>query len=139
MAPEPPEPYATAEDVENAWRDLTPDETWAAEYLTAYASRKLRSPRLGLRLDDRITAGHVDPELVRDTVVAAVLRVTKNLESVRSHTETIDDHSETWVRDVEVSAGRLYFTDDELADLAPPSLGFGSIQLRLPPGTAVCP
>ncbi|OMH30649.1 Gp19/Gp15/Gp42 family protein [Tersicoccus sp. Bi-70] len=63
---------ATADNVANAWRPLTPAEQARADYLAGFASRQLR--RRWRDLDDRLADGRLDSEDVRDVVVGMVLQ-----------------------------------------------------------------
>jgi hypothetical protein len=106
---------ATTADVEARWRPLSAQETTNAETFLDDAWLMLRRhfTRLGVDLETEIAA---DDDLSADVVrveVAAVLRVMKNPDGKRS--ESIDDYA--WTRDQAVSAGLLYFTDDELDGL----------------------
>jgi hypothetical protein len=78
---------------------------------------KRRLDMLGVDVEAMIAA---DPDFEAEVVrilATAVLRVMKNPDGkVR---ESIDDYS--WARDESVSAGLLYFRDDELDSLVPGS------------------
>ena len=104
---------ATPTDVENRWRSLTVDETAVAYTLLDDAWAILVARRPTLEAD--ITAGTVSEANVVRILANMVLRVMKNPEGKRS--EQIDDYSYT--RDTALSAGELYVTADELADLTP--------------------
>lgn len=65
--------YATAADIGNAWRPLTPAETTRAEYLIGMAIRQLR--RRWKDLDDRVIAGNLDREDLRDVIAWMVIPV----------------------------------------------------------------
>lgn len=104
-------------DLVNRWRPLTGTENTNAHVFLGDAWRMLRRTmtRRGVDIEDLIAD---DEDLKGDVVrviCAAVLRVMKNPEGKRS--ESIDDYS--WTRDQAVSAGLLYFSDAELADLVP--------------------
>jgi hypothetical protein len=105
---------ATTADLAARWRPLTAAETTVGTTLLADAYGMLvrRVPNL----DARVTANADGFAAVVVRVLAtAVLRVMKNPDGKRS--ESIDDY--TWQRDQAISAGVLYFTDDEMADLMP--------------------
>jgi hypothetical protein len=106
-------PASTA-DLAARWRPLSAAETIVGGTLLDDAYGMLK--RRVTDLDARVTA---DDDGFADVVVrvlaTAVLRVMKNPDGKRS--ESIDDY--TWQRDQAISAGVLYFTDDELADLMP--------------------
>lgn len=109
-----PNPATTA-DVEARWRPLSTQETTNAETFLEDAWRMLRRRHATLE-DDVLTDDDLSAETVR-VMVTAVLRVMKNPDGKRQ--ESIDDYS--WTRDQALSAGLLYFTDDELDDLYPDS------------------
>lgn len=99
---------ATTQDVVNRWRPLSDTEVVNAETFLDDAWRMLKRDR-----DDLETRMAADEELTAEVVRVlsqAVVRVLKNPDGKRQ--EAIDDYS--WTRDQAVSAGLLYFTDDEL-------------------------
>lgn len=104
---------ATTTDVVNRWRPLSTQETTNAQTFLDDAWVMLKRRAAGLEdamaLDVDLTS-----EVVR-VITTAVLRVLKNPDGKRQ--ESIDDYS--WTRDQAVSAGLLYFTDEELGDLTP--------------------
>lgn len=108
---------ATVADVESRWRPLSAQETTNAQTFLddAWVMIKRRLDLLGVNIEAQVQS---DPDLLADVVrvlATAVLRVMKNPDGkVR---ESIDDYS--WSRDDAVSAGLLYFTDDELDGLVP--------------------
>ena len=104
---------ATTADLEARWRPLSAQEATNGTTFLADAWRMLR--RRITTLEDDIAAdatGDLEAVVVR-VMATAVLRVMKNPEGKRQ--ESIDDYS--WTRDQAVSAGLLYFADDELNDL----------------------
>lgn len=104
---------AIAADLESRWRPLSDQEKINGETFLDDAWRMLR--RRVTTLEDDIVdddTGDLQAEAVR-VMCTAVLRVLKNPDGKRQ--EAIDDYS--WMRDQAVSAGLLYFTDDELNDL----------------------
>ena len=104
---------ATTADVESRWRSLTAAETVVADTRLDDAWAHLLAKRPTLEAD--ITAGTVSEANAIRVVSDMVIRLMKNPDGKRS--ETIDDYSYT--RDELVSAGMLYVTDAELADLTP--------------------
>lgn len=101
---------ATTADLVARWRPLSDQEETNGETFLADAWRMLR--RRLTTLEDDIaddTTGDLEAEVVR-ILCAAVLRVMKNPDGKRQ--ESIDDYS--WTRDQAVSAGLLYFGDDEI-------------------------
>lgn len=108
---------ATTLDLIRRWRPLSDQEDINGAVFISDAWRMLRRKmtRLGVDIEALIaTDDDLKGDVVR-VICAAVLRVMKNPEGKRS--ESIDDY--TWVRDQAVSAGLLYFSDDELDDLVP--------------------
>ena len=104
---------ATNLDVANRWRSLTAAEETVADTLLGDAWSILTARRPTLEAD--ITAGTVTEANVVRILSQMVLRVMKNPEGYRS--QSIDDYSYT--RDPAASAGWLYVTDEELADITP--------------------
>lgn len=118
-----PNPTTTA-DVEARWRPLTDAETINAGAFLDDAWSLLLSRRPSL--EDDLTAGTVSEGNVIRVMSAMVIRVLRNPEGLRA--ETIDDYSYT--RDEALSAGLLYITADELADISPAgSRRFNSIRM----------
>src|SRR5690349_6766036 len=105
---------ATTDDLVARWRPLSDQETTNGETFLADAWRMLKADvrRAGSDLEALIAddeTGDLEPEVVR-VLATAVLRVMKNPDGKRQ--ESIDDYS--WTRDQAVSAGLLYFADDEV-------------------------
>lgn len=104
---------ATTEDLEARWRPLSAQEEVNGETFLEDAWRMLRRRITTLEADIADdTSGDLEAEVVR-VMATAVLRVMKNPDGKRQ--EAIDDYS--WSLDQAVSAGLLYFTDDELNEL----------------------
>lgn len=104
---------ATTADLVSRWRPLTAQETVNGETFLADAWGMLKR-----RIDDLDALVAADADLSAEVVrvmATAVLRVMKNPDGKRQ--ESVDDYS--WQRDQAVSAGLLYFTDDELEELVP--------------------
>jgi len=108
---------ATTLDLEERWRPLSAQETINGQTFLDDAWRMLRRRVEGL---EALTAENADVagEAVR-VMATAVLRVMKNPDGKRQ--ESIDDYA--WLRDKAVSAGLLYFTDEEIDDLIPGGSG----------------
>lgn len=108
---------ATVQDLTDRWRPLTSQETVNGTTFLDDAWRMLRR-KFRAQVPDlasQITADQdLNAEVVR-VLCTAVLRVMKNPDGKRS--ESIDDY--TWQRDQSVSAGLLYISDEELADILP--------------------
>lgn len=68
--------YATVQDLENFWRELTDDEETRAAYLLVLASDTLRQVAMnnGKNLDDMIEDGKVLTNTVKQIVMEAVKR-----------------------------------------------------------------
>lgn len=101
------EPFATAADLAAVWRPLTDVEETRADALLARASRmiRLRWPDV----DDRITAGSLDADVVKDVVlemvqsamIAPELGVTQTADTTGPFAHSVKYDN---------PAGRLYFT-----------------------------
>lgn len=104
---------ATTDDLESRWRPLSDQETTNGATFLDDAWRMLRRRIPTLEADIAAdTTGDLSAEVIR-VECTAVLRVMKNPDGKRQ--ESIDDYA--WTRDQAVSAGLLYFTDEELRDL----------------------
>ncbi|HET7386979.1 MAG TPA: Gp19/Gp15/Gp42 family protein [Nocardioidaceae bacterium] len=104
---------AALSDLENRWRPLSTQEQTNGQTFLDDAWRMLR--RRVTNLETNIaTDTDLHDEAVR-VIAQAVLRVMKNPDGKRQ--ESIDDYA--WTRDQAVSAGLLYFTDQEINDLIP--------------------
>lgn len=113
-----PNPATTA-DVEARWRPLSAQETTNAETFLddAWVMLRRHFDRLGVDIETLVTDDEdLESDLVR-VMVTAVLRVLKNPDGLTQ--ESVDDY--TYRRDEAVSAGLLYFSDDELDGLVPGS------------------
>ena len=114
---------ATAADVAARWRTLSAEETTVATTLLDDAWLMLlgRLPSL----EDNITAGTVTEANVVRVLATMVLRVLKNPDGKSE--EAVDDYR--YRRDSSLSAGLLYVTPDELADLTPSRARQRSVRL----------
>lgn len=113
-------PLAIPEDLEAIWRPLTDAETSVAVARIAQASRKIRGdvPLVdGLTVAQRIDAGSLDGELVRDVVVEMVRRVMVMGDYVRQQSITVDDATKSSTYDVGVSSGVMFIADSEMNSL----------------------
>lgn len=118
---------ATTDDLESRWRPLSAQEAINGQTFLDDAWLMLRR-----RFPDLATDVATDDDLAADAVrlmTAAVLRVMKNPDGVRQ--ESIDDYS--WTRDQAVSAGLLYFSDDEFDSLYPDSNTTGAFSFSMLP------
>lgn len=104
---------ATVADVVSRYRLLTDAETTVATTLLGDAWEMLLGRRPTLEAD--ITAGTVSVSTVVRVLATMVIRVLRNPNGYLQ--ESIDDY--TYRRDAAVSAGLLYLTSDELADITP--------------------
>jgi hypothetical protein len=114
--------YATTGDVEaRLGRTLTASEqgqvTAWLEDLEALVVSRLPG------FAESVTAGVTSESVVRAVFASAVIRVLRNPEGLRQHTESIDDYSITKTIDASASAGLLYLTDDEWNLLSPGASG----------------
>lgn len=109
--------YATAAQLAEAWRPLTPDEETQATALISYVSAMLRA-RVR-RLDEWLTDGTVDRTLVRLATMLPVKRVLMNPEAARQRSRTEGPFSESVTVDAAVSSGALYVSDADLALFLP--------------------
>lgn len=105
-----PNPASTS-DIALRWRNLTDQEAANATAYLDDAWALLTTRRPSLEAD--MVAGTVSTGNVVRVVCAMVLRLLKNPDGKLE--ESIDDYR--YRRDSAVSAGALYVTDDELADL----------------------
>ena len=112
-----PEPLITKTDVEDRLGETLADpEVTQVESLIAYASSKLRSRR-SLAIDARMLAGTLDRELVKGTVVTAVVRALDAIRTgLRVRSAQYPENTEQYV---DADPRLIYYTDDELADLDP--------------------
>lgn len=104
---------ASTDDLASRWRPLSDQEEVNGQVFLDDAWRMLRRRVSTIEAD--ITAditGDLEAEVIR-VLATAVLRVMKNPDGKRQ--ESIDDYS--WTRDQAVSAGLLYFTDEDLNGL----------------------
>lgn len=103
--------FATAPDVEARWRPLSAAETTVATTLLEDASTLLRA--LVPTIDQQITDGDIDENLVVAAVVQAVLPVLRNPDAMES--ESIDDWTGRYA-DVDP---RIGFSAGDLDPLTP--------------------
>jgi hypothetical protein len=108
---------ATTADLSARWRPLTAQEATNGQTFLddAWRMLKRKTKDMSPSLDTQIsTDADLRAEVVR-VLATAVLRVMKNPDGKRQ--ESIDDYS--WQRDQSISAGLLYISDEELADITP--------------------
>ncbi|QTR37007.1 hypothetical protein J8670_12990 [Mycobacterium tuberculosis] len=99
---------ATATDVENRWvRELSEEETRLVNTRLADAERMIR--RRIKDLDDKIDAGDIDPEDVKQVEADMVLRLLRNPEGFTQET----DGNYTYMLHQQLASGKLEVTDDE--------------------------
>lgn len=99
----------------------------AAEGLIEQALRRLY--RQVPRIDERVEAGTLDPELVKDVLAEAVFRVLRNSGSIyQSQTEL----GYGYTINKSLTAGAIYFMKEELALLRPQGKRRGSIPFVFP-------
>lgn len=109
-------PAITA-DVEARWRPLTTPETTVANTRLddAWVLLRSRVPDLAARLDAD-TDGDLTATVVR-VLADAVIRLLRNPNARTQQSTAVDDATTSWTAADPKDAGRLFFTDDELADL----------------------
>lgn len=116
------DPFATPGDIEAIWRPLTDAETGKAVARIEQASRLVRRevPLVkGLTVDQRITAGTLTVDDVRDVVSEMVLRTFTLTPYVRQQSVAVDDGSKSNTFDSSVSdKGGVYLTEAELRTLS---------------------
>lgn len=121
---------AVVPDVVIRWRELSTQEDINAQTFLddAWVMLRRHLTVLGVDIEALIAADDLLPADERTlraavvrVIVTAVLRVMKNPDGLQQ--ESIDDY--TYKRDEAVSAGLLYFGDDELDGLIPGSGGTG--------------
>lgn len=114
------EPFADPADVSSIWRDLTAaEETVVANRIEA-ASQMVRDevPLVGgLDVDERINAGTLSLETVKQVVVAMVHRVVSIPGYIRQRSVTVDDATQSETFDSSVSGGEMFITDREMRRL----------------------
>ncbi len=131
------EPFATVEDVEEVWGELTVDEAEKVEgwLNVAFTSLRLIGRRRGVDVDQYIAGDPLLQEAAKNAVVASVRRVLLNPNGLRQRSTTMadgpfsDTGSETL--DSSISSSRFYFDDDDLIWL--PALRrqrFGSFRVK---------
>ncbi|AEJ92011.1 head-tail adaptor Ad1 [Mycobacterium phage Pistachio] len=99
---------ATAQDVENRWvRELSEEETTLVNTRLADAERMIR--RRIKDLDDKIAAGDIDAEDVKQVEADMVLRLLRNPEGFTQET----DGNYTYMLHQQLASGKLEITDDE--------------------------
>jgi hypothetical protein len=111
-------PFATADDVD-VMRSLDSDERDRATVLLRYASAQIRKNLPDI--DTRIASGALDPDLANLAAVQMVLRVLRNPDGVRQ--ESVGPSAISY--DNTQASGKVQFTADELALLAPAPTGTG--------------
>ncbi len=131
------EPFATVEDVEEVWGELTVAEAETVEGWLKVASTNLRliGRKRGVDIDRFIAGNELLEEAAKNAVVASVRRVLLNPKGLRQRSMTMTDgpFSDTGSETVDssISSSRFYFDDDDLIWL--PALrrqGFGSFRVK---------
>jgi hypothetical protein len=112
-----PSDYATVDDLEARWRPLSEAERARAAVLLGDASRHVR--RRVPTLDDRLTAGSLDPFDVVAVVAGMVKRVllAGDVEGITQASQTAGPFGEA--RTFANPMGNLYMTADDVAALSP--------------------
>jgi hypothetical protein len=125
--------FATVQDVTKRYEGTAPADV--VQVQLDDAELLLRQPGKVPDLADRITAGDLDPELVRLVLVWAVCRYLRNPEGYKA--ESDGDRS---VSHGLAGVGRVEFTAEELAMLRgardTTQVGWGTVRTVLPPDRA---
>lgn len=125
-----PLPLLARTDVEARLGEaLAEPEIIQVDSLIAFASAKIRT--LVSTIDSRLVAGALDAELVKGTLVTAVCRALDTLRvGLRVRSEQYPEIQTTYV---DAGPDLVYFTDDELATLAPDagSASGGAFSIRI--------
>jgi hypothetical protein len=116
-------PFAIASDLEEMWRALTPEEAGVATARLAQASRIIRAQFP--TIDDRIAAGTLEVELVRDVAVDMVLRYMRNPDG--KSMEMVEDYS--YQRTAADTGGSVYMTPAEIDILTPSTSRSGAFSI----------
>lgn len=118
------EPFATVDDLEKFWRDLTPDEQTRAGYLLSLASNQLRQIAMnsGKNLDQMITDGQVMEDSVKLVVMEAVKRamltpVDAPPVNSMSQSQTAGPYAESSTYTYTNPSGDLWFKKSELSSI----------------------
>lgn len=114
--------YANVDDVaDQLGRPIT--DQHEIKQINAWIKRVDLSIRARIKnLDDLVSEGVIDEELLTSVIAGVVVRKAQNPEGYRSVTTSLDDWSETQTRDRELSDGALRLTDDEWALLIPENI-----------------
>lgn len=115
------DPFATPSDVEAIWRPLTGAELNVVATRLVDASQMVRDevPLVGgLDVDERIEAGTLKVETVRQVVVAMVERLSVVQRFVRQQSTAVDDGSQSVTIDSSVSAGEMFISAREMRRLS---------------------
>lgn len=123
------EPFATSDDVESGWGELTVAETVLVDAWLITASNNLRliGRKRGIDIDSFIRGNEILEQAAKDAVVESVRRRLSNPKAIRQRSinQGAGPYSETSSETVDSSAasGLLYFTDGELLWLPIPRKG----------------
>lgn len=114
-------PFADYTDVQAIWRPLSDDEIVTVTSWIAEASQQVRDdvpPVGGFDVDERITAGTLNPDTVRSVVARMVRRVMINPDGDSSVTEQTGPFAVTRTKSASTASGDLFITARELARLS---------------------
>ncbi|WP_309080281.1 hypothetical protein [Zhihengliuella sp.] len=109
----------TAPDITGVWRPLSDREAGIVPGLSTQAWVRLLDKRPDL--EGLIAAGTITVDSVKSAMVSMVIRVLKNIDSVRTISNSYDDWSESQTLDSSISTGELYVNDHELGLVTPAS------------------
>lgn len=113
-------PFAEPSDLAAIWRPLSAEEIPVAIARLDQASRKIRReipPIDGKTLDERIAAGLLTPDDVKDVAVEMVKRVMALPSYIRQQSVTVDDATKSQTVDSSVSSGVMFIAPEERASL----------------------
>jgi hypothetical protein len=125
--------YADVSDVIDLFPGTLDDASQdRAERLLEFASNLLRQAVPSI--DARVTAGTLEPDLVRDVTAMMVVRALLNPAGAKSRSETVGPSSLAVTLHDSLASGAVFVSAEDLRALAPPAGGTvtaGSIQLGI--------
>jgi len=110
-------------DIEKVWRPLATDEAALIPGLSNRAWLRIKARFPDIEVTTSVVPPAVDPlvsvDIVKDVMASMIVRVLKNPGSLRTRSESIDDHTDAATLDAAISSGEMYLTADEAALLTP--------------------
>lgn len=113
-------PFASVDEVEAVWGELTVAEEAQVEAWLVTASNNLRliGQERGVNVDTFILGDELLEQAAQDAVVESIRRRLMNPEGIRQRSSTVvtgpTSETESETIDSAISAGGLYFNDDDL-------------------------